>query len=567
MDSRGLFRSKRFKSNRIAEGICCAALSIFVFVAYRDCLSLYETGDSVAWLHRYRFHIVGLLTHGSSPFHYHPLSLLWYGLPTSFFGFHPFWTHLQSLALHAANAVMVFLLARFFVGKTLYAFAAAVLFATGIYVAETVFWGGGFPNLAMTFLFLLCFFLFRSHLISGSLWTLGLFNVLFVLSLFVFPTAVNFLAVFLLYALCDPERLFGKSGRGKVGSNVSLMLRALAAPAVSVVVFLLIRSFFVEALTYNSLAFFNPAVAKGLASRMFHALEFLLIPSQFLLAFIPSRLLDVQGVYFGTKLIFILAVLGVMLFKMTPGDGFLVLWLLSQVFLVSLETDAGSRHLYSVSVGASILLVVCLGKVVEAVLTFAGTIGEARLRLPDVLSKTGKRGAAALLLCFGLFVPVKNNLTNVGYFMLTYEEASRIARSSVEHVRSVCTNPAPEGVTLLINMPTAVIRAGSVPSFVLPGDSLLSLLDLETGTPVWKERSVIGTCRELYVEPRTDWRFYNYLTVPKHRGEVRNFSVRELAMFAEQSNRVLVFDYQAELPRKASTEWLLDRAEADPSRG
>jgi len=545
---------------RKSSFLYCLIIAAFVFVVFRDSLAFTVTGDAAGWLHRYQFSKGSLLAHKTNALHYCPLSILWYGFPLSLFGFQPFWTHLHSLLIHSANSILVFLLARIFLGRMSYALAAAVLFSTGIYVPETACWGGGFPNLAMTLFFFLCFFLLRTYLLRASLAILVVFNTVFAISLFIFPTAMNCIIIFLLYLGFDPEGIRA-NGEGR-GRGFPLMLKVLVPPALSIIIFLVIRSFFIEGMTYNSLNPLSPETYWGVSGRMFHGLKILVIPSQFIRAFFPGSILNLPGGYTTLEVLFMLAIGGVMLFRASRRDKFLLSWLVAHIFLISLETDVGLRHLYSVSIGSSIMFLAAIDKIIKGIISGMEKVSTFSSHAQAAFPPRAITTVSVLLMVCILYVPVKNNLSNVKFFLMGQEKASRIVRSSVEHVRSSYPKPSRDKIIYLINMPYALWRPGGLSTFVLPSASLLYLLDLESGTKGWTSNYSIGMCEGLYVAPQGSWQLFNEIKQPRKGQAIKKYATEELLVAAEGGAPVFVFDYMLEHPVLLTKEWAEENARA-----
>ncbi|RJP74038.1 MAG: hypothetical protein C4532_03325 [Candidatus Abyssobacteria bacterium SURF_17] len=523
-----------------------AALPIIVFVVFKNALSFCEMGDPIYWLHSYEFAFIRLLTSRSNTFHYHPLGIIWFCFPSTLFGFDPFWTHINSLIIHAVNAILVFVLAGLLLENKELAFGAAILFLTGIYVPETICWGGGFPNAGITLLFLTCFLLLRRSIVRKSTLSLVVYNTLFAASLFVFPTAINFLAVYALYLLFDPEMAFGSGGQRSYRSNFSRTARILWVSALCVLFFLVIRSFLVERATYHTLNPLEPGMVSGVIVRMFRALDILLIPSEFIRAFMPGGIMSMPRVYSTSAVIFLAGLIVIMLFKSSARDRFISLWVLTQIFLIAVETDVGSRHLYAASTGAAILFMRALHKAIGGVAAFVEQELQQHSSLLKRLPASTRERCTLLLLLGILFVPVKNNLLNVRYFMGSQEKASEIVRSCTEYVQSARLHPSQTERIYLINFPYAICRAGGLSSFVLPYDDFLRILDLQEGAEVWRKNYSLGTCSQLYVLPESQWIFLK--PQHEHHQKIPDYSVNELRHLASQPSLVMVFDYIHERP-------------------
>lgn len=516
----------------------CAALVIVLSLLLGELVRYYPIGDLVDWLHKYRFAFSTIFTEPTQRFHYHPLSLVWAGLPMSVAGFNVFLIRLNLLATHLANGCMVFLLARLLLRDNVRSFAAAVLFAAGVLVPPSIL--GDPPNVMMTFLLLSSFFLFRAYLSRRNLPFLVSSYVAFALSTFVFPTAINFGVVMFFYLVFDPEGLL-RGGRRIQRSHAARLLRLLLPYVVITVVFLFIRSLFAEGLTYNSLNLFRPEVLKDFSRKILLSLDITLIPSYFIRAFLPAVLVATEQHYFVMSALAMLCLFGLALYRPSGLDFFLVSWTCANIAMVAFETDIRWGHLYLPSIPASILFVRAVSKGIRLALSGAGRLLEKKGTRFPLATKNGMVNA---LLIAALFVPVKNNIVNVRYRLETYRKASEIARTAVHRVLEMYPQPPVDKKIYLVNMPSHLYSPGGVACFVLPYAHLLYLLDLETGTPQWASSYRRVLCRELYVLPRTDWK----IGEQEEESPLPEYSREQLCRLSPDKNIVLFFDYFSGLP-------------------
>jgi hypothetical protein len=145
-------------------------------------------------------------------FLYRPLVALYGSIMYHLFGGHPFMFHMMNVFLHAANSVMVFVLARVFFRSenTCLPICAALLFALHPVHVEAVAWIGGGVDVCMTFFFMLSF-LFYVRYREDSRFVFFLISViLYVLALLYKETAITLPLLVLLYDFTEDKKVYGK---------------------------------------------------------------------------------------------------------------------------------------------------------------------------------------------------------------------------------------------------------------------------------------------------------------------------------------------------------------------
>ncbi|GAB4339237.1 MAG: hypothetical protein Kow0099_14040 [Candidatus Abyssubacteria bacterium] len=521
---------------RFTFSLLALLLSVSLVLLLSDMLSLYVTGDLAAWLHRYRFAFPTIFTRQTNPYHYHPLSLALVGLPLSIVGFKPFWIHLNLLVIHLLNALLVFRIAVLLLQKTSHALCATILFSASMFVPETII--ANPPASASTLTLLICFLLFRRYGITRAK-TLYVGSCLaFAVSLFTYPTAMNFVVVLFFYLVCDPEGIFRAETTQTFSGRVRGIALLLIPFALLAAAFLIVRAEFGCALSRNSPNLLRADVLAKFLERTLTAFDMVLTPSQFIRAIIPAILVPTRAWYLAWSSVFMTAVLAAALIKSSPRDRFLVGWLAANIVLVAFETDVRCCHLYFPSIAASLLLTAALYKVSRWILDLVPG-GKSPFKNSGLFSKTG---VATLMTVSVLVIPIKNNLVNINYFMGAFMRASDIARASVEYINSVENAPKPGQKTLLINMPAVLLRKGSISAFVLPHGSLLYLSDLERDENLRARNYAVGICKGLFSVERSSSPDFTGAQYELDR-KAPAYSVSELRQSVAQSDSVFIFDY------------------------
>lgn len=535
---------------RFRYPILGALLVISLVLVFRDMLSLYVTGDLVVWLHRYRFAFPTIFAEQTNSYHYHPLSLVLAGAPLSVFGFNTFWINLNLLIIHLLNALVVFRLAALLLERPSHGFFATVLFSGGLFVPETII--ANMPASASALALLICFFLFRRHGISRArIFYVGSCLV-FAVSLFTYPTAMNFLVVLFLYIVFDPEGVFG-AGEANTFSRRLWGIALLLIPFVLLAAgFLIVRAEFGCALSRHSINLLRPDVLAKFLWRVLTAFDMVLAPSQFIRAVIPAALVPSHGWYLRWSAVFMTAIAATALVRSSPKERFLVGWLAANVALVALETDVRCCHLYFPAIAASLLLT---GTIHKAAVWLLDIVPRGDEFLQKFSARFSKRGVATLLTVCVLIVPIKNNLVNVSYFMGAYTRASEIARASAQYINSIENPPKAGGRILLINMPAMLVRKGSISAFVLPHSSLLLLADLERGEAPRKGDRLIGTCKDVFSVDKVSTPDFAGAQYELEKGAPA-YSAVELRRSVAQSDTVFVFDYATFRPVKLTLDML-----------
>jgi tetratricopeptide (TPR) repeat protein len=122
---------------------------------------------------------------------WHPLTLLSHQLDVTLFGLNAGGHHLTNLALHAANAVLLFLVLRAFTGTFWRAWWVALLFAIHPLHVESVAWVSERKDVLSVFFGLLTLLAYRRYAAAPAAGRLMLVTTLFALSLMAKPMLVT----------------------------------------------------------------------------------------------------------------------------------------------------------------------------------------------------------------------------------------------------------------------------------------------------------------------------------------------------------------------------------------
>lgn len=121
------------------------------FVIFGDSQSIYFLGDDFTWLRwaasTYFVDIPRFFTDATG-FFYRPLSKLYFMAAYSLFWFKPGGYHLVNVVLHVISTILVYLLVRQTVGKTLVAIISSLFFLVMAVHHENVYWISGISSLA-----------------------------------------------------------------------------------------------------------------------------------------------------------------------------------------------------------------------------------------------------------------------------------------------------------------------------------------------------------------------------------------------------------------------------------
>jgi len=131
------------------------AIVLVTFVFYVGSLDNFFYADDFVWLNRVK-HLPG---NWASVFtlenrYFTPLTYVSFFVNYKLFGLDPYWYHLQDLIFHAANGILLYLLAWKLTKNRLTSFIAAILFVTSFSLPITVFWPSARTDAIMFFFFM-----------------------------------------------------------------------------------------------------------------------------------------------------------------------------------------------------------------------------------------------------------------------------------------------------------------------------------------------------------------------------------------------------------------------------
>ena len=177
------------------------AIVAAVFIVYRDVHSAYFFEDDFQWL-------AGTLTYdpsslldlfGSGRSHfYRPIIELYFWIATPLFGGSPRLFHLASVALHAANGILLFVLARALSSSDRFAVTAAILFVVLPGYVDAVAWVGALAEPVGAFFGVSSMLALLAYRRSGRGRYLALSVAGFVLALLTHESSVVFLPLLVL---------------------------------------------------------------------------------------------------------------------------------------------------------------------------------------------------------------------------------------------------------------------------------------------------------------------------------------------------------------------------------
>lgn len=211
------------------------AIAAAVFIVYRDARSAYFFEDDFQWL-------AGTLTYdlsslldvfgrGRSHF-YRPVIELYFWAATPLVGGSPLLFHLASVALHAANGVLLFLLARRLSSSDRFAFTAALLFVVLPGYVDAVAWVGALAEPVGAFFGVSSILALLAYRRSGRGHHLALSVAAFVVALLTHESSVVFLPLLALadWAFDERRSLIPRS-RGEWAAAIRVFSPYLAAVA------------------------------------------------------------------------------------------------------------------------------------------------------------------------------------------------------------------------------------------------------------------------------------------------------------------------------------------------
>src|SRR5262249_49169950 len=148
---------------------------------------------------------------------------VYFAVATPLFGGSPVWFHVANIVVHAANAVMLWLLAATMSADATYAFLGALFFAVQPADVDAVAWVSALAEPVSAGLgcaATLCFLRYRR---SGSFWQYGVSIGSFVLALLTHESAVVFAALIPLADWAD-ERQGSRAAMPYAGYGIALAL-------------------------------------------------------------------------------------------------------------------------------------------------------------------------------------------------------------------------------------------------------------------------------------------------------------------------------------------------------
>ena len=159
------------------------------------------TWDNVKW---------AITTHRDG--NWHPLTWLSHALDCQLFGLNPVGHHYTNLLLHAANAVLLFLLLRRATGFKWSSLVVAALFALHPVNVESVAWAAERKNVLSMFFFLLALHAYDRYGRGGGRYLYWLVTVFFALGLMAKPQIVTLPFVLLLWDYWPLQRMGAAGG-------------------------------------------------------------------------------------------------------------------------------------------------------------------------------------------------------------------------------------------------------------------------------------------------------------------------------------------------------------------
>ena len=206
----------------IAASVILVSAAVIV---YHNALSAYFFDDDFQWLvGSWSFLSTQLVAFGALNHFYRPVIDLYFAAATPLFRGSPVLFHLTSILLHAANALVVFALARLVSRSTLYGFLAALFFVVQPSDIDAIAWVGALAEALGAFFGCLSLLFFLKWLMEGRARWRELSVFLFLLALLTHESSVIFLP---LLALADWATRKGEGGRGK-GDGRRWITRAYA---------------------------------------------------------------------------------------------------------------------------------------------------------------------------------------------------------------------------------------------------------------------------------------------------------------------------------------------------
>jgi len=149
--------------------------------------------------------------------YWHPLTWLSHALDCQVFHLNPTGHHYTNLLLHAANAVLLFLLLRQATGFTWASLGVAALFALHPVNVESVAWAAERKNVLSMLFFLLALYAYDRYARTGRRHLYGMVTLFFALGLTAKPQIVTLPFVLLLWDYWPLQRMGGGTHAGSAG--------------------------------------------------------------------------------------------------------------------------------------------------------------------------------------------------------------------------------------------------------------------------------------------------------------------------------------------------------------
>ena len=198
------------RTSEIAAAVILASTAVIV---YHNALSAYFFDDDFQWLvGSWSFRSSQLVAIGALSHFYRPVIDLYFAAATPLFRGSPVLFHLASILLHAANALVIFALARLVSRNTLYGFLAALFFVVQPSDVDAIAWVGALAEAVGAFFGCLSVFFFLKWLMGGRARWRELSVLLFLLALLTHESSVIFLPVL---GLADWATRQGEGVRGQ----------------------------------------------------------------------------------------------------------------------------------------------------------------------------------------------------------------------------------------------------------------------------------------------------------------------------------------------------------------
>jgi protein O-mannosyl-transferase len=165
---------------------------------------------------------------------WHPLTWLSHALDCQVFGLNPAGHHYVSLLLHAASAVLLFLLLEEATALTWPSLLVAALFALHPVNVESVAWAAERKNVLSMFFFLLALWAYGQYARRGGVGRYATVVLCFVLGLMAKPQVITLPFVLLLWDYWPLQRMFAKADSARAGGRSLSYLVAEKIPLFAV---------------------------------------------------------------------------------------------------------------------------------------------------------------------------------------------------------------------------------------------------------------------------------------------------------------------------------------------